>query len=198
MVGRGLGWKESWLGIHFRIVLVRPVLWGTPDSAPLCYIFRSESQGSLLGSHVGRLSPCVLRLGGREKMVTVIGKSMQSPWFQHYVWIIPLFTFPDTFRIPWTEEPGRLQSMGSLGVGHDWATSLSLSTFMHWRRKWQPTPVFQCSCLENPRDGGAWWAAVYGVAQSRTRLMWLSIPMQKPLFIISTEKTNKQKNTFLC
>ena len=32
----------------------------------------------------------------------------------------------------------------------------------------------QCSCLENPRDGGAWWAAVYGVAQSRTRLMWLS------------------------
>ena len=32
----------------------------------------------------------------------------------------------------------------------------------------------QCSCLENPRDGGAWWAAVYGVAQSRTRLKWLS------------------------
>ena len=32
----------------------------------------------------------------------------------------------------------------------------------------------QCSCLENPRDGGAWWAAVYGVAQSRTRLKQLS------------------------
>ena len=45
-------------------------------------------------------------------------------------------------RIPWTEEPGRLQSMGSLRVGHDWVTSLSLFTFMHWRRKWQPTPVF--------------------------------------------------------
>ena len=45
-------------------------------------------------------------------------------------------------KIPWTEEPGSLQSMGSLGVGHDWATSLSLFTFMHWRRKWQPTPVF--------------------------------------------------------
>ena len=43
---------------------------------------------------------------------------------------------------PWTEEPGRLQSMGSLGVRHDWPTSLSLFTFMHWRRKWQPTPVF--------------------------------------------------------
>ena len=46
------------------------------------------------------------------------------------------------WKIPWTEEPGRLQSMGSLRVGPDWATSLSLFTFMHWRRKWQPTPVF--------------------------------------------------------
>ena len=45
------------------------------------------------------------------------------------------------WQIPWMEEPGRLQSMGSLRVGHDWATSLSLFTFMHWRRKWQPTPV---------------------------------------------------------
>ena len=46
------------------------------------------------------------------------------------------------WRIPWTEEPGGLQSMGSLRVRHDWATSLWLFTFMHWRRKWQPTPVF--------------------------------------------------------
>ena len=46
------------------------------------------------------------------------------------------------WKIQWTEEPGRLQSMGSLRVGHDWATSLWLFTLMHWRRKWQPTPVF--------------------------------------------------------
>ena len=46
------------------------------------------------------------------------------------------------WKIPCMEEPGRLQSMGSLRVGHDWVTSLSLFTFMHWRRKWQPTPVF--------------------------------------------------------
>ena len=46
------------------------------------------------------------------------------------------------WKIPWMEEPGRLQSMGSLRVGHHWATSLSLFTFMHWRRQWQPTPVF--------------------------------------------------------
>ena len=46
------------------------------------------------------------------------------------------------WKTPWAEEPGRLKSMGSLRVRHDWATSLSLFTFMHWRRKWQPTPVF--------------------------------------------------------
>ena len=46
------------------------------------------------------------------------------------------------WKIPWMEEPGRLLSMGSPRVGHGWATSLSLFTFMHWRRKWQPTPVF--------------------------------------------------------
>ena len=72
------------------------------------------------------------------------------------------------WKISWTEEPGKLQSMGSLRVGHDWATSLSLFTFVHWRRKWQ------CSCLEDPRDRGAWCAAVYGVAQSRRRLKRLS------------------------
>ena len=46
------------------------------------------------------------------------------------------------WKIPWTEEPGGLKSMGSLGVRHNWTTSLSLFSFMHWRRKWQPTPVF--------------------------------------------------------
>ena len=60
---------------------------------------------------------------------------------------------------------------GVARVGHSCATSLSLFTFMHWRRKWQPTPM---SCLENPRDGEAWWSAVYGVAQSWTRLKRLS------------------------
>ena len=75
------------------------------------------------------------------------------------------------WKIPWMEEPGRLQSIGSLRVRHDWVTSRSLFTFMHWRMKWQPT---QCSCLENPRDGGAWWAAIYGVAQSPTWLKQLS------------------------
>ena len=75
------------------------------------------------------------------------------------------------WKIPWMEEPGRLQSMGSRRVGHDWATSLSLFTLCIGERNGNP---LQCSCLENPRDCGAWWAAVSGVAQSRTRLKWLS------------------------
>ena len=75
------------------------------------------------------------------------------------------------WKIPWMEEPGRLQSMGSLRVGHDWVNSLSLFTFLHWRRKWQPSPVF----LPGESQGcGSLVAAVYGVTQSRTRLKWLS------------------------
>ena len=73
------------------------------------------------------------------------------------------------WKIPWMEEPGGLQSMGLLRVGHDWATSLSLSC----TGEGNGNPL-QCSCLENPRDGRAWWAAVYGVAQSQTRLKRLS------------------------
>ena len=142
---------------------------------------------------------------------------------------------PLAWKIPWMEEPGGLQSMGSLRVRNDWVTSLSLFTFMHWRRKWQPTPVFlpgesqgwqslegwspwgrwgsdmtewlhfqfslscigegdgnplQCSCLENPGDAGAWWGAIYGVAQSRTRLKWLSstIGIYLPFLVMKTFK----------
>ena len=85
------------------------------------------------------------------------------------------------WKIAWMEEPGRLQSMGSQRVRHDWATSLSLSCI----GEGNGNPL-QCSCLENPRDGGAWWAAVYGVAQSRTWLKWLSsrysIYIHSPLY----------------
>ena len=72
------------------------------------------------------------------------------------------------WKIPWTEEPGRLQSIGSLRVRHDWATSLSLFTFMHWRRKWSSILAWRIP------GTGAWWAAVYGVTQSWTWLKWLS------------------------
>ena len=75
------------------------------------------------------------------------------------------------WKIPQTEEPGGLQSMGLLRVGHDWAFHFHFSLSCIGEGNGNP---LQCSCLENPRDRGAWWAAVYRVAQSRTRLKWLS------------------------
>ena len=97
------------------------------------------------------------------------------------------------WKIPGTEEPGGLRSMGSPRVGHDWATSLSLFAFMHWRRKWQPTPVF----LPGESQGrGSLGGSVYGVTQSRTRLRWLSssssssrIRTRKPLQSLGTSTT---------
>jgi len=71
-----------------------------------------------------------------------------------------------SWKTPWTEEAGGLQSMGSLRVGHDRATSLSLSSFMDWRRKWQPTPVFL------PRESQGRWSLVgcrlWGCTESDT------------------------------
>ena len=71
------------------------------------------------------------------------------------------------WKIPWTEEPGRLQSMGSLRVGHTERLHVHFSLSCIGEGNGNP---LQCSCLENPRDGGAWWGAVHGVAQSWIRL----------------------------
>ena len=68
---------------------------------------------------------------GLHAVYALLSEKTMAPHFSTLAW-----------KIPWMEKPGRLQSIGSLRVGHDWATSLSLFTFMHWRRKWQPTPVF--------------------------------------------------------
>ena len=74
-------------------------------------------------------------------------------------------------KIPWKEEPGRLQSMGSLQS--DMTERLHFH-FSLWRIGEGNGNPLQCSCFENPRDGGAWWAAIYGVAQSWTGLKRLS------------------------
>ena len=75
------------------------------------------------------------------------------------------------WKIPWMEEPGGLQSMGSLES--DTTEQLRFQFSLSCIGEGNGNPL-QCSCLENPRDGGAWWAAVYGVAQSQTRLKQLS------------------------
>ena len=75
------------------------------------------------------------------------------------------------WKIPWMEESGRLLSIGLLRVGHDERLHFHFSLSCVGEGNGNP---LQCSCLENPRDGGAWWAAVYGVTQNQTRLKRLS------------------------
>ena len=75
------------------------------------------------------------------------------------------------WKVPWTEDPGGLQSMGSLKS--DTTERLHFHFSLSCIGEGNGNPL-QCSCLENPRDGGAWWAAVFRVAQSRTRLKRLS------------------------
>ena len=68
-------------------------------------------------------------------------------------------------KIPWMEELGGLQSMGSLRVGHDFTFTFTFPLSCIGEGNGNP---LQCSCLENPRVGGAWWADVYGVTHSQT------------------------------
>ena len=103
---------------------------------------------------------------------------MQETWVQFLGGENPLekemamAPYSSTFawKIPWTEKPGRLQSMGSLES--DTTERLHFHFSLPCIGEGNGNPL-QRSCLENPRDGGAWWAAVYGVAQSQTRLKQL-------------------------
>ena len=130
--------------LHFRQILYHLNHQGSPRILQwLAYLF---STGNSLPRNQTRFS-CTAsgcftswatreaqnRLGSSNILAppVLIGEKAMTPHSSTLAW-----------KIPWMEEPGRLQSMESLTVGHYWATSLSLFTFMHWRRKWQPTPVF--------------------------------------------------------
>ena len=108
-----------------------------------------------------------------QVLLPYLSSWLNNPGYYDHGWEKAMATHLSTlaWKIPQTEEPGRLQAMGSLRVGYDWATSLYFSLSCIGEENGNP---LQCSCLENPRDGGAWWAAVYGVVQSRTWLKWLS------------------------
>ena len=91
------------------------------------------------------------------------------------------------WKIPWTEEPGRLQSMGSLESDTTERLHFQFSLSCIGERNGNP---LQCSCLENPRDGRAWWAAVYGVTQSWTRLKRLSTGYNQLTLLIMNHGCN--------
>ena len=113
-----------------------------------------------------------------------------------WVWILmekAMAPHSSTFawKIPWTEEPGRLQSMGSLEL--DTTERLHFHFSLSCIGEGNGNPL-QCSCLENPRDGEAWWAAVYGVAQSWTGLERLSSSSSSSM---DSENYQKAESIFL-
>ena len=133
----------GWVVFHCVCVCVCMCLL---QSCPtLCYpIDYSPTGSSVHGDSSGKNT----RVGGCHFLLQ--GIFLTQGWNLHLLcllhWQVEKAMAPHSstlaWKIPWTEEPGGLQSMGSLWVGHDWATSLSLFTFTNWRRKWQPTPVF--------------------------------------------------------
>ena len=99
----------------------------------------------LLLACVRQYQPCVQKAEGYFRQWQEADGNLRSVFIEQLACSSEKATAPHSstlaWKIPWAEEPGGLQSMGSQGVGRDWATSLSLFTFMHWRRKWQPTSV---------------------------------------------------------
>ena len=121
--------------------------WNSPgQNTEMCSL--SLLQGIFQPRDWTQVFPCITdrfflptELSGKPYLFLI---SMNIQKWKGLLDIIKIIMHSNTvaWRIPWMEEPGELQSMGSLRVGQDWAISLSLSTFTHWRRKWQPTPVF--------------------------------------------------------
>ena len=151
-------------------------------------IWRAEGMVLSWGQGVGLHLRCTLEYS--EKIHKLEPSNYQTFWlnlsgqwsyFSHFKsfpehlneqarWMAPhSSTF--AWKIPWTEEPGGLQCMRSLESDTTVRLYYHLSLSRNGEGNGNP---LQCSCLENPRDGEAWWAAVSGVAQSRTRLKRLS------------------------
>ena len=131
--------------------------WCHPFLAGRGWKRKSPSAGAMLKARASSLLTECVYLGWSGK---IFWEKAMAPHSSTPAW-----------KIPWMEEPGRRQSMGSLRVRHDWAASLALFAFMHWRRKWQPTPVF----LPGESQGrGSLVGCRLWVTQSRTRLKWLS------------------------
>ena len=121
------------MGCHTKPPLIYPKLWD-PNLVFFSWFYSyhkvKNNANSVSGLEFGKNSWCLT-----EKAMATHSSTL-------------------AWELPRTEEPGGLQSMGSLRVGHDWANSLSLSTFMHWRRKWQPTPVFLPGESQGREPGG--------------------------------------------
>ena len=98
------------------------------------------------------------------------------------------------WKIPGMAEPGRLQSMGSRRVRHDWATSLSLFTFMHWRRKWESTPVF----LPGESQGWGELGGLLSMGLHTVEHDWSDLAAAAAAAAAAADLTLLQVNSLLC
>ena len=131
---------------------------------------------SVLGDRQGQCSCCHVPVNhfiscsgsSCSELLTLPGTEPLGITLSHILGEKAVATHSSTlaWTIPWTEEPGGLWSMGSLWVGHNWAISLSLFTFIHWRRKWQPTPVFLPG--ESQGQGSLVGCHLWGLTESDT------------------------------
>ena len=114
-----------WVHIHLFISNLCNLLWAQFTQS-LCFFLSANSSKC----HVD-LKSCFKNKSNFKDISSVSTEKAMAPHSSTLAW-----------KIPWMEEPGGLQSVGSRRVGHDWVTSFPLFTFMHWRRKWWPTPMF--------------------------------------------------------
>ena len=147
------------------VTLWDPMNWSMPGFPVLHYLLELAQthvhwvSDAIWPSHpLSPPSPPALNLSQDQGILQWVGSSPEKAMAPHSSTL--------AWKIPWTEEPGRLQSMGLLGVGHDWVTSLSLFTFTHWRRKWQPTPVFLSG--ESQGQGSLVGCRLWGRTESDT------------------------------
>ena len=175
---------------------LRPLLLGRRSVMKLDSILKNRDITLLTKVHIVRVMVFPVAMYGCESWTikeagyqridcfwaVVLEKTLKSPLDSEgiflFIMILPhLYTGEGNgtplqylaWKIPWIEELGGLKSMGSLRVGHDWATSISLFTFMHWRRKWQPTPVFLSE--ESQRRGRLLGCCLWGWTESdRTKV----------------------------
>ena len=142
----GFSRQEYWSGL----------LYASPGDYWIVFQFLTF----ILSSAEGHLN-CV-----QFKAVIINNAFMNIPLFIYWEKAMAPHSSALAWKIPWIEEPGRLQSMGLLRIRQDWATSLSIFTFMHWRRKWQPTPVFLPG--ESQRRGSLVGCHLWGRTESDT------------------------------
>ena len=129
------------------------------------FLFHTGYHKILKSSLCYTVGPCCLSI---LYIVVCISDKAMAPHSSTLAW-----------KIPWMEEPGKLQSMDHEKLDTTERLHFSLSCI----GEGNGNPL-QCSCLENPRDGGGWWVAVYGVAQSRTRLKRLSSSSSSSVYML--------------